>query len=129
MGALRREHAVLIANGDHVGCSIDLDACRRTHEPNARRWDYVLVIRDRERSGVGMEVHPAALSEIGAMIAKKAWALDLLARECVRLDVREWHWIIPPAGDAPSFRPGSPEARRIADAGLGFPRRGLFIEV
>jgi hypothetical protein len=40
--------------------SVDLDACRQPHEPNVDRWDYVVVLRDRN-DAIAIEPHPAAV--------------------------------------------------------------------
>lgn len=124
--ALERDHRRLVVGDAAVGCSIDLDACLRSAEPDAHRWDYVLVLRRDDQPGVAMEVHHAASKEVEVLIEKKAWASELLERETPTLDVRSWHWIIPPDSDA-LFTRQSPEARRLAEHGIEFPRAQLVL--
>lgn len=120
LDALRAEHRALVKGPSAVGCSVDLDACRQPLEPGAFRWDYVLVCKSEPKLGVGMEVHPGLTSEVDEMIAKKTWADELLGRECPRLSVEMWFWVLPP-GSPVSMTRTSPDARRLADAGIGFP--------
>lgn len=102
-------------------CSIDLDAARAQLEPNAPRWDYLLVTKP---SGLGeaVEVHQAKPDQAKAMIAKKAWARALLGKECPGLTMNKWWWVVPK--DAPiTLLPGSSEALLVQANGIELPRR------
>lgn len=54
------------------------------------------------------------------MIRKKAWAIDMLARECPGLAVEAWYWIVP-KGQEPFFTPDDPKAFALYHAGIQFP--------
>ena len=59
-------HKPVVLGGASIGCGVALDRCRQAHEPNARRWDYVFVVRDTD-SGIGIEVHHT--DPIGRIVA------------------------------------------------------------
>lgn len=58
--------------------SIDIDSCFSEAQPNAHRWDY-LVITTGDIVGHFVEVHPAGTGEVSKVIAKKQW----LTREVI----------------------------------------------
>lgn len=120
LGALGRQHARLVRNGSRFVCSLDLDDARRRAEPEASRWDYVLGSR---HESVGMEVHAAKASEVDVVIRKKQWAETLLKEEC-GLTVDRWCWIRSP-GSRHQLTSLSPQARRLAKSGIGFPKAEL----
>jgi hypothetical protein len=118
--AVAPRHRRLLADGARFICSVDLDSARRTAEPQAPRWDYIL---GESAEAVGMEVHPAKASEVDAVIAKKLWAEQLLRDYC-RLTVNRWCWVRPPRSRL-QFTPLSPGARRLAKHGIHFPTARL----
>jgi hypothetical protein len=119
--ALEAGHKPVVLGGASIGCGIALDRCRQPREPNAHRWDYVFVKRDTD-SAVGIEVHHTDPNEVDVMIAKKVWAEELMAGQCPDIAVVAWLWIAsPPAGEI-FLLPQHPYARRLADAGIAFPR-------
>lgn len=113
-------HRALVAEGNQYSCSLDLDEALRGAEPQAARWDYVLA---SEMRAVGMEVHPARASEVDSVVKKKRWAEQRLADGC-GLSLSRWCWIRPP-GSRLHFTPLSPQARRLAQNGIEFPRARL----
>lgn len=113
---LRSRHRSLVTDGDRFLCSVDLDDARRSAEPAASRWDYILGL---DPEAWGMEVHPAKASEVDGVIRKKTWAAARLSSNCGLL-VSRWRWIRPP-GSRLQFTPRSPEARRLAKHGIEFP--------
>jgi hypothetical protein len=117
---LAAQHRALVADGQRYSCSVDLDEALRATEPHATRWDYVLVVEAR---AIGMEVHPAKASEVDTIVAKKRWAEQRLADGC-DLTLWRWCWIRPPASRL-QFTPLSPQARRLANIGIEFPRSRL----
>lgn len=115
------EHKTVVLGGESIGCGIALDRCRQAREPNARRWDYIFVVRDTD-SGIAIEVHHTDPNEVDVMIEKKQWAEDLLAKQCPDLDVEYWLWIASPPSSEIFLLPQHPYARRLADAGIQFPQ-------
>lgn len=126
LGAVMRDHVAQIDNATKVVCSINLDECRRTAEPEATRWDYVLVIGKGSGAGIGLEVHHAVSTEVPRLIEKKKWAANLLRNECKTLVVKRWSWIVP-NGQQPFFTRNDPSARSLAQAGIEFPTPRLSI--
>lgn len=113
-----------------AACSVDLDRCRRDHEPQADRWDYVIVVRDNGDSSddaVAVEPHPAAADQVEEMVQKKRWAEDLLAREAPRLRIRAWVWLTSSA-EEPFFARHHPAARRLAEVGIRYPEVRLDLD-
>lgn len=113
-------HKPVVLGGASIGCGIALDRCRQAREPNARRWDYVFVERDKD-SAVAIEVHHTDPNEVDVMIAKKKWAEDLLAKQCPAMVVERWVWIASPPATEIFLLPQSPYVRRLIDAGITFP--------
>ncbi|HET7500236.1 MAG TPA: hypothetical protein VFK02_04510 [Kofleriaceae bacterium] len=120
LDSLEAEHKAVIVGGASIGCGVSLDQCRKPHEPDAPRWDYVFVRRDDEQ-GIAIEVHHAHPNEVVAMIDKKRWAEDLMAR-CPNIRVSRWVWVASPPNGEILFLPQSPIARRLAEAQIEFPK-------
>src|SRR4249919_3459912 len=49
LDSLEAEHKAVILSGAAIGCGVSLDQCRKPHEPDAPRWDYVFVRRDGDQ--------------------------------------------------------------------------------
>ena len=117
LGALEAEHKSLITAGPQTACGVDLDRCRKSHEPESNRWDYVFTFRQDDR-GVAVEVHQARPSDVDEMIAKKNWAKNLLDTACPNLKIAAWIWVA--SGEILMLRQ-EPLARKLVDAGISFP--------
>jgi hypothetical protein len=117
-------HKPVVLGGESIGCGVALDRCRQAREPNARRWDYVFVVRNTN-SGIGIEVHHTDPNEVDVMIEKKQWAEALLADQCPDIDIEYWSWIASPPASEIFLLPQHPYARRLADAGIRFPQAKL----
>lgn len=126
VGAIQADHQTLINGLNRIVCSVNLDACRRSAEPNESRWDYIMIAKHGTGPGLALEVHHAVADEVTLMIRKKAWALALLARECPRLVVQTWSWVVP-KGQEPFFTPDDPQAFKLYDAGIQFPAPSLTV--
>jgi hypothetical protein len=109
-----------------AACSVDLDACRQPHEPNVDRWDYVVVLRDRN-DAIAIEPHPAAADQVDEILRKQQWAIDLLAREAPLLRVIAWVWLTS-SDDEPFFARHHAAARRLAEAGIKYPSVKLILD-
>jgi len=120
LGSLEAEHKAVIVGGAAIGCGVSLDQCRKPHEPDAPRWDYVFVRRNGDQ-GFAIEVHHAHPNEVTAMIDKKRWAESLMAR-CPKIKVTHWIWVASPPNGEILFLRQSPIARRLAEAQIEFPR-------
>jgi hypothetical protein len=107
--AVTTAHHALFADPGAFECSADLDTVRQPLEPNAPRWDYILVRSDGPV--VGAEVHAAKASEVNRVIAKKRWAERIVEGCGVRVD--RWYWVRPP-GSRVQFTRLSPKARSLA---------------
>jgi hypothetical protein len=116
---LAQSHRGLLSDLRRFQCSLNLDEARRREEPNSPRWDYVLASGS---TCLAMEVHPAKASEVEAMLRKKHWAQTLLGGCDVA--VQRWCWVRPPKS-ALQFLRSSPQARRLAKAGIEFPASRL----
>jgi hypothetical protein len=122
--ALRRaDRGRVSCDGCHLRGSVDLDGCLRDLHPNDARWDYAVgLARGQQDSVVWIEVHPASSLHVDEVLGKLAWLkrwLRASAPELNRLGGR-FCWI---TTGTVSFGPGSPQARRVAQAGLRFPTK------
>ena len=92
--ALKNTDSQLISPRDRRLChgSADIDSALAVQQPQASRWDYVLVY-DQQLHFV--EVHPAHTSEVSQVKKKKDWLMVWLANaELGKLKVkRRFHWV------------------------------------
>lgn len=134
--ALRGAHRELVEcwNPYRFSGSIDLDtALSRTHS-QAPRWDYGLrITRGEGEAAIWVEVHTATTGEVKRVLEKLAWLKNWLRDEAPALHSlsREqafgtYHWVSTEAGT--HIPANSPQARRLAQAGLLLPRRRLIVK-
>jgi len=110
--------------------SVNLDAALRQHYPNDARWDYGIGIQKGKPYAIWVEVHPAGTSNVDEVLKKLAWLKDWLARSAQPLhnltpQQSAYHWL---ATDGVHINRNSPQARRLAAAGLTIPRRVLNLD-
>lgn len=110
--------------------SVNLDAALRQHYPNAPRWDYGIGIQKSKPWALWVEVHPAGTSNVDEVLKKLAWLKDWLAHSAQPLynltpQQSAYHWL---ATDGVHINPNSPQARRLAEAGLTMPRKVLNLD-
>lgn len=86
-----------------ASCSVALDEEGPPGRPGEKRWDYLIVVR-RSEEAHAVEIHQATPGNVKEMIAKKAWAERLLARECPGHTVNKWHWVARTRVDFPRHR-------------------------
>ena len=121
--ALRTNHRRLVSGSP--ARSVDLDEQLASRDPDEYRWDYVVEARaSRRRRGSGVEVHDGNVGEVDVMIAKKRWAVRVLAELEPDLAVERWHWVVPP-GARFAFPPTDRRARELARAGVERPSRQI----
>lgn len=121
LAVLERHHTTIVTAGSRTACGVHLDQCRRHHEPDAPRWDYVFTMREGD-AAVCVEVHPTGPNDVDDMIAKKTWAEALLSSQCPTLQVERWIWLSPPSNAEVMLLPQHPNAKRLAEARIEFPR-------
>ncbi|MFO0757618.1 MAG: hypothetical protein U0359_14070 [Byssovorax sp.] len=114
------------APGTTIACSFNLDDHCKATEPNAPRWDYLLVAQGTSDRTVGVEVHPASAGEVGAVIDKRNWAQKKLASSCKDLIVgpSDWYWV---ASGKVFLRPTDPQFRRLRQSGIQGPTEHLML--
>jgi hypothetical protein len=110
--------------------SVNLDAALRLHYPNDARWDYGIGIQKGKPWTLWVEVHPADTSNVDEVLKKLTWLKDWLAHSAQPLhnltpQQSAYHWL---ATDGVHINPNSPQARRLAAAGLTMPRRVLILD-
>lgn len=108
--------------------SVNLDEALRDTYPDAPRWDYGLGFRFGKRSEVAIwvEVHPAHTGEVEGFLKKLEWLKGWLREsaealwELTRQNPKQaYFWL---ASGGVHISKDSPQARRLSQAGVGFPR-------
>jgi hypothetical protein len=111
-------HSAKIVLSDNSSCngSVNIDTCLSGKHPNTNRWDYCFGFNNE---AVFVEVHPANTSDVDTMLNKLQWLKDWLtyvAPELNRIKAETpYYWIM---SGKYNILPNSPQARRIANAGL-----------
>lgn len=115
-----------------ISGSLHLDAAVELLYPNAARWDYGIGIKKTEAKdeAIWVEVHPADANQVPRMIDKLAWLKNWLNDSAPNLMVitkndSPYVWV---ASGRVSFQTTSPQAKRLALAGIKFPREHYRIE-
>lgn len=118
--------------------SVDMDAAFRQAEGKAHRWDYGLGVQrqGQQECAIWVEPHSAASTgEVKTMLAKLDWLqaklrlpayadLKALTDACAHQGIAPYHWL---ATAHVAMRPGSREARMLAQRGLYLPRSKVVI--
>lgn len=134
LGAIKGEYrtGVALKPGHRHTASIDMDASFLAAEPAASRWDYGIGISGEtgQEGLIWLEAHPASSTgEVQKMLNKLAWLKTKLAQPAFddlrRLEhkVSAYRWLA--MTGAIRILPNSPEARRLAKAGLSQPQRRI----
>lgn len=116
-----------VANTRHLNGSVDIDTALLHVCPTDPRWDYAVAYRQSPEEMVyWIEVHPATQGEIEVLLRKLEWLKRWLRSNASQLDRfrREFIWV---SSDRTSFTQSSPQARRLAAAGLRSVGRRLHI--
>src|ERR1035438_9784796 len=125
-GGLR---ALKKADGSRVSCSggllrgsVDLDHALRNLAPNEARWDYAIGVKKTRQQDavVWLEVHPASSLHVDEMLDKLRWLRQWLGTSAPALErlPRRFCWV---STGTVSFGRGSPQAKKVALAGLRHP--------
>lgn len=127
--ALRAAHrGQVTCDGRRLRGSVDIDSALRVLLPNNKRWDYAVGVKTRQQdSVVWLEVHPASSLHVDEVLGKLRWLQQWLETSAPDLGGLPscFCWI---ATGTVSFDRGSPQARRIAQAGLRFPVKHAHLE-
>lgn len=134
LSAVKGEYrsGVALKPGYRHTASIDMDAGFLAAEPTASRWDYCIGIRDETGPEylIWLEAHPASSTgEVERMLNKLSWLKSKITRpdfgDLRRLEhqVSAYRWLA--LTGAIRILPNSPEARRLAKAGLSQPQRRI----
>jgi len=110
--------------------SVNVDRALQATEPDAPRWDYGIgFCRGSNEAAVWVEVHPASSRSITDMLNKLQWLRDWLRTQAPALEEltqSDYFWVSTDATIA--ITPNSPQARRLAAAGLRGPIRVLRLD-
>jgi len=119
-------------NTRKISGSLNLDAAVAELYPNAPRWDYGIGIKKTEGSdkAIWVEVHPADANQVQKMIDKLGWLKNWLnnrARDLMTITENDVPYVWVASGHV-SFQRASPQAKRLALAGIRFPMEHYHIE-
>jgi hypothetical protein len=104
-----------------IAGSVNLEQALRLRHPNEPIWDYGVGLRSAQNSDhvKWIEVHPASSSHVDEVLKKLVWLRSWLRHSAPALEAlpREFVWV---ALGKVALQKGSPQMRRIAQAGLRF---------
>jgi hypothetical protein len=114
-----------------ISGSLHLDVAVAQLYPVAARWDYGIGIKKKESTdkAIWVEVHPADANQVPKMVEKLTWLKNWLsnrARDLMSITERDSPYIWISSGRV-SFQQTSPQARKLALAGITFPREHYYI--
>jgi hypothetical protein len=127
--------ALAAGDADRIQCdnprrltgSVNVDQALQAAEPDEPRWDYGIGLRrNNAECAIWVEVHPASSTSITDMLNKLQWLRKWLRAQApalAALTQSDYYWVSTDATIA--ITPNSPQARRLAAAGLVGPRRVL----
>ena len=120
------------ANTRKISGSLNLDAAVAVLYPNAARWDYGIGIKMTEvkDEAIWVEVHPADANQIQKMIEKLTWLKNWLnnrAQDLMNITKNDSPYVWVASGRV-SFQKSSPQAKKLALAGIKFPQEHYLIE-
>jgi hypothetical protein len=108
--------------------SVNLDDALCNTHPDSPRWDYGIGFQRQQSQEVAVwvEVHPASSTSVTDILNKLRWLrnwLDAAAPKLKELTQGDYYWVATDAKIA--ITPGSPQAKRLAAAGIRGPVRVL----
>ena len=119
--ALREIHRQAItAVPRNLKGSVNIDETLSETLPNEPRWDYgVGYIGEDGEKVFWVEFHPASIGEINSVLRKLEWLKGWTRANAPDLSAmrREFIWI---ASGASGFGRGTPQVKRLANAGIRF---------
>jgi len=119
-------------NTRKISGSLNLDAALAGLYPGQPRWDYGIGIKKTEFTdkAVWVEVHPADANQVQKMIDKLTWLKNWLnnrARDLMTITENDFPYVWVASGRV-SFQRTSPQAKRLALAGITFAGEHYHIE-
>jgi hypothetical protein len=108
--------------------SVNLDEALKAQYHDSPRWDYGIGhYNGNSEEAIWVEVHRASADEVDRVIRKAEWLHDWLsanARDLFRLtrDIDGYVWL---SAGGVLFQHGSPQAHKLAQAGVRFPQKHL----
>jgi len=127
--ALRKgDRSRVSCDGRRLRGSIDIDNALRDLYPNDARWDYAVGVHQSHQDFVvWLEMHPASSLHVDEVLSKMRWLSQWLGTSAPELRglPRRLCWVA--TGRIP-FSRGSPQARKLAQAGLRFPVKHAYLE-
>lgn len=124
LGALGKYSTKILEQNCRILGSVRLDGII----PDAR-WDYGIGLQSADSAfAIWVEVHHASTGEVGTVIQKLQWLKQWLSQNAPQLKS-----LTPPDGfywlstNGVNITRNSPQARRLAEAGLKMPRNVLVV--
>ncbi len=112
--------------------SLYLDSALSCLYPNQQRWDYGIGLKKKRATdeAIWLEVHSAKADQVRVMIEKLRWLKNWLHRRApdllsITTGNSPYIWI---ASGRVAFQRNSPQLKRLALAGLTFPREHYHIQ-
>ena len=134
-------HAVLKGDRKKIRCkyskntrgiigSLYLDEALKPLYPNSFRWDYGIGWKQDSKKEyvVWVEVHPATPGEVKTILEKGKFLTHWLQNEGKALSSLSYSPYIWIASGTVSLLRNSPEARSLAQAGVRFPHKILYLD-
>ena len=119
-------------NTRKISGSLNLDSALAQIYPNASRWDYGIGIRKKVSNdkAIWVEVHPGDGNQVSKIIEKLRWLKNWLKNnggDLLTITEGDYPYVWVASGRV-SFQRNSPQARRLALAGIRFPQEHYIIE-
>lgn len=118
-----------LSNCSAVG-SVDIDTVLSQQYPNDPRWDFVIGVQIMgavHKELIWIEVHPASSDSVSKVLAKLEWLKSWLKNNGGQLggmtNKGNYYWL---SKSGIKIKPGSTQARRLAQAGLKGPQKRLI---
>lgn len=122
---------IVCSNTRRLRGSVDIDAALVEALPNDPRWDYGIGhYNGKTEEAIWVEVHPASSNHVSRVIQKAKWLRAWLGENAAALlgitrDGDGYVWL---SSGTVSIQRGSRQAKKLAMAGVSFPRRRLELK-
>jgi hypothetical protein len=111
--AIQRKYRNKICNGTPLN-SVDIDTTQQRNQPNANRWDYLIVAtKSNTQIAVFVEIHSAYSCEVGTVIKKYDWLRNFISTNLrnLQLGSAKYFWI---SSDGIHIPKHTPQYKRLA---------------
>lgn len=124
LGGIKNEHRSQIRtkNPHNLDGSMDIDKACLSKDPQACRWDYLVVVLNADKENLAfVEVHGAVKpGEILVMIDKKKWLLKWISNTRLQGFPKSFIWV---STSNIKITPQSKYAKNLGSAGISFPKK------